>query len=301
MTEINYNLKLLLANDPEINLEVLIPKVKALAETYLSDKNVSLRDSKIDVLNSGDIDNSWVIEQCLCVIEFINNLDITLLKKIKPNDLAIFTQDIIFDFQTLNQYLTELGLETIYSPNDPNAFPNISKSGYIDSMQAFTAAKMNAFNAGMNSYRTPEYKRKITPFMIRQAIELKIITQMLGIHDTLKIDANHNYKKKFITITQYIDFIEQEGSNLFDLPSVSTINDIRNINKWTNEFIHTGFNAFSWQVAKAISTIEPLFSIQKNGSIVTSGLDFRSENFTQTELENKLNNKFAKTKFLFIS
>ncbi len=308
MSDINKQLDIILANDPKVNLEVIIPKIRKLTEKYLFERSITIRNSTLEVLNTDEINQEWVIEQCLCILEFIEKLDLKLLEKINSADSVSFTQNFIYGFQAFNKYLTEISehpllpnkVEPIYNPFEADTLPNTTKENYITAMQAFTTAKMNSFYAGIDSYRTPEYKREITPFMIRQAIEVKVIAEMLGIHDAYDTKCLESYKRKIISITKYIEFIRDTASDLFDLPDAVTMDNILAVNKWTNQFIHSGINAFSWQVAKAISIIEPLFSINNDDKINTSGFDYRSRSFSFDELEIRLSAIHKNTKFIFI-
>ena len=308
MSDIDKQLEIILANNPKVNLEVTIPKIKKLTEKYLFEKNIIIRSSTLEVLNSNKVNQEWVIEQCLCILEFIEQLDLNLLKKINAVDSVSFTQNFIYGFQAFNQYLTEISehpllpnkVDPIYNPFEANTLPNTTKENYITAMQAFTTAKMNSFYAGIDSYRTPEYKREITPFMIRQAIEVKVVAEMLGIHDAYSTKCLKSYKRKVIPITKYIEFIRDKAGDLFDLPASVTIDNILAVNKWTNQFIHSGVNAFSWQVVKAISTIEPMFAIKEDGRTNLSGFNYRSNSFSFDEIEIRLSVIHKNTKFIFI-
>lgn len=308
MSDINQQLEIILANNPKVNLEVTIPKIKKLTEKYLLEKRIIIRSSTLEVLNSDVVNQEWVIEQCLCILEFIEKLDLNFLEKINDVDLVSFTQNFIYGFQAFNQYLTEISehpllpnkVDPIYDPFEAGTLPNTTKENYITAMQAFTTAKMNSFYAGIDSYRTPEYKREITPFMIRQAIEVKVIAEMLGIHDAYSTKCSESYKRKVIPITKYIEFIRDEASDLFDLPDSVTMDNILAVNKWTNQFIHTGINYFSWQVVKAISVIEPLFSLKKDNRTNLNGFNYRSNNFSFDEIETRLSTIHKNTKFIFI-
>jgi hypothetical protein len=48
-----------------------------------------------------------------------------------------------------------------------------------------------------------------------------------------------------IGISKYLEFIKRTGNSIFQLPV--NIDDLININKWTNSFIHEGYNEFIWQ------------------------------------------------------
>lgn len=293
--EMDEMLKLITASDAKINLEYTIPYIESKVNSFLDQHGGNQSVLVLaDLLTKENYDQDWVIAQCHSILSYIK-----LFSEKHFNDavyghkLVQITQEFIFEFKAFNGFLLDVQLLPIYDPEKDPLLGQIHNKNYVHSEQAFVTAKMQSFYAGLSSYGTEEYKNKVVPFMIRHALELKIKSEMLGISYAVTQRTDGTYKPKQILISDCIDCLGNEAADLFELPSSIQINDLKIINKWSNNFIHTGLNEYSWQVKTAIDVIEPLFSIKEKGAVNFEGFKFRSATFDMDNLKTALQTKFG--------
>ncbi|OUY08738.1 hypothetical protein [Acinetobacter populi] len=293
--EIDESLKLITASDAKVNLETLIPYIKSKVEDYLAAHAASESTLVLsDLLTKEDYDQNWVIAQCHSILSYIDLFYADhFLNVVKERDLAEVTKEFIFTFKAFNGDLKRLNLNVIYDARTDEMLGEIFDSNYVSAQNAFVTAKMQALYAGCPSAGTAEYLAKLVPFMIRQALELKIKSEMLGIAYAVTKNTDNSFKSKQIMISECIDFLGDQGATFFNLPVEIKVEDLKIINKWSNNFIHTGLHEYSWLVKTAIDVIEPLFSIKENGEISTDGFKFRSEQFNFDSLHSALQSKFG--------
>jgi hypothetical protein len=99
--------------------------------------------------------------------------------------------------------------------------------------------------------------RPVAVFLIRQAIETRF-KNALGVY--LVRNANTN-EAIVINTRVYIDFIYSRGKYI-DIPVDKLIIDT--VNKWTNNYIHTGLMPEIYKIWFAIKLIKPLFTGANN-------------------------------------
>ena len=93
---------------------------------------------------------------------------------------------------------------------------------------------------------------------------------------------------EIILLNRYVGFLKKHGNDFFNLPL--PINSIETVNKWSNNFIHTGQIEHIWEIYSAVLTVKPLFE----------GGNFRKSNFSESDLKTRLEAYFKNTDFTFI-
>ncbi|WP_227430486.1 hypothetical protein [Psychrobacter sp. I-STPA6b] len=252
--------------------EINIQEIQNMSREYINNYNNNAK--AIDIFKL-DISNDWVVAHCLCILDFIK-----VLEQSNPTEKVQLESEFIREFQDFNISLSKInGIDPIYTPSQ-----STETVSHISSIQALNSAEKILKHPKYETYLSLEYQKEIVPFMIRQAIEIKIIQEMLGVDYSYK---NNNTQRELllINLSKYIDFIEQDNNHLFQLPSTDLIRNIDYVNKWTNNFIHTGIRSFSWIKNTAIDIIQPLF---QESALYNN---FRSNNFIQ-DRDNKLKNYF---------
>lgn len=301
--EIDDALKILTGTSSNINLNVVVPYIKIKVEEYIQTHAPGSTLVVNDLLNQSSYNISWAIAQSHSILHYIDLLNSEKFHKVVSGDnyLINITETFIFDFKDFNTFLRELRLPAIYNPDIDKILTDIFMDRHAKSAGAFVTAKLKTYYPGAPSPLMYEYEAKVTPFFIRHAIELKVKCEMLGINKAIRIKKDGTLVPVSIGISQYIDFLKNEGQSLFNFPANVNIDELQIVNQWSNNFIHTGEHEYVWQVKSAISTIEPLFTTDYNGQRLLHGHTFRSSNFTISNLTNDLKAKFPDFKFYIYS
>ena len=301
--EIDDKLKLLSGSDSSINFMLVVPYIKGKVEEYIQKNEPESILVLNDLLNQSSYSKSWAIAQSHSILHYIDHLNSDTFHEVVSGDsyLTNITQTFIYDFKDFNTFLRELHLPAIYDPNKDEILNAITMDRYAKSAGAFVTSKLKTYYPGAPSPLMYEYEAKVTPFFIRHAIELKVKCEMLGIYRVIRIKKDGTLVPAIVGISQYINFLKNEGQIFFDLPPEVNIDEIQIVNQWSNNFIHTGEHEYVWQVKSAISAIEPLFNAVFKDQLSIHGHTFRSSLFTPASLKNSLEKKFVDLKFYISS
>lgn len=305
--DISRELQIILKDDLETNLDEVIPYIKEKTENYIHNCNDGLNIE--DLLDRKLFNKAYVVAQCRSVLDYIVFLYSDELRKINQDErlLMDLTRTFIFDFEWFNSFLMKmkLNIPAIYDPQKEKILTDIRMDRHVESQKAFVAAKCSMFNSRVSSPFAYEYNKGITPFVIRHAIELKIKYEMLGIDHVICKNSEGMLVQANIGISQYIDFLKNEGSNFFEFPPDVNIDNLQIVNRWSNNYIHTGLHQYVWQIRSALLAIEPLFRIEYGSETRVFGFHFRVKDFNaeklKAELERKFSNKKRNFKFLMQS
>lgn len=292
MENSDIDLELLLHSNPQKNLDIVIPLIKEKVESYIQTYASNITDLDLEVLlTQADINQDWAIAHAYSILEYTKFFGRDDFQEAVTNNYGLLskTQEFIFEFQDLNSLLLEKNLPAFYDPNTERVL--CYQQGWrthTSSQKAFVSAKMKSHYENAPSMGQ-EYDRKITPFIIRHAIELKVKNDLLGIWFVEKAG-----KVSRVPINTYIEFLKNNGNQFFDLPI--NIKVLSLANRWANDFVHTGIHEYLWLVFSVVERIEPLFSIQENGEMNLEGFNFRKASFDKNtlkaELESHLGNGY---------
>ena len=238
-------------------------------------------------------DEKWVIAQFDSILEYINLLNEDHISNVinakrstyEFRYLSFLTRDFIYQVKELNEFLYLNRLPHIADPTIDHIFGWVRLDSHVTPSDVFNKAYTNISSPFIPSHTDYTYHSKATPFYIRHAIELKIKNQMLGIEWVKNTEKN---KPEIILLNRYIGFLQKHGNDFFDFPV--PINSIETVNKWSNNFIHTGQIEHIWEVYSAASAVKPLFE----------GGNFRKSNFSESDLKIRLESFFKNTEFTFI-
>lgn len=277
-------LELLTHSNPQENLKTIIPAIQKEVESYIEKYGENIKELNLEVLLTQDeMNQGWIIAHCYSILEYIKlftRKDFTNLPDLENKTLNK-TQEFISEFQHFNTILKESGHPAFFDDKHDILCLQVGLPTQVNSQSAFTSAKMKSHYENTPSVGQ-EYDRKITPFIIRHAIELKVKNDLLKIQ---YVEVQNKIKPIFIS--KYIKFLEEYSETFFNLPK-DTISTISLVNKWANEFVHSGLHEYSWIIFSIIERIEPLFSIKEHSEINIYGFDFRKSPFNHNEFKTKL-------------
>ncbi|MBJ9373727.1 hypothetical protein [Acinetobacter sp. TGL-Y2] len=275
--------------DLKHNRDVVIPYIIEKVTTFLSAN--PFRDTPnffISNLLDKKVNLNWVISQCKSILDFIEFIQSDEYLNLNDENNQIFImQHFFYDFSQFCVLATNANI-----PVDPNLYNSpiglIGKSRTMPAQQFFIESKFNYFSKKYSNFDSiSPFAIYSTPILIRQSIEIKI-KELLRI-DTVKFTPTGG--DTFIPINKYLDFIKNTNNSIFDLPV--NINDLIEINRWTNTFVHEAYNEFIWIIQSCVTTIEPLFSIQDDARYTatnTHGITFYLDKYTGRNKEIQLNN-----------
>ncbi|RZG79313.1 hypothetical protein [Acinetobacter venetianus] len=288
----NPNLNQMLAQisfeDYDYNLDVVIPDIHTKVSNFLSNNPLQNIDNFfIRNLLKTDEDKDWISAQCKSILDYIEYIRSDLFKQLNDKCNQIFImKHFIYDYSQFSATAFNAGFPV---DPDPSKSPAglVGKSRLIQSQQFFLEAKFSYTTQKNQCFDsiTP-FSIYSTPVLIRQSIEIKV-------KELLRIDSikKNNGDDAIVGISKYLEFIKRTGNTIFQLPV--NIDDLININKWTNSFIHEGYNEFIWQIQSAISCAEPLFAIVDETRGIgyhTFGINFYLNQFTGRNNETALKN-----------
>lgn len=288
MCDLEEMLKSIKHEDPKVNLEETIPNILNMVENFIKTQG-NIKSNLKDLLIPSEYNLSWIYAHGKSIIEYIKYLldNKTTIEKNKLDSIIYYT---IYDFMDFNSLLLDYKKKSFFDHKKENVLSYISSPNNFFFTKPFTAAK-NLCTGQKDDFFIGEYKKELSSFYIRQAIELQIKYKMLGI----KSISNKKKEKivpKFIAITQYVDFIVK-NKDLFNLPSDEILNTIKTVIKWSNNFIHTGNHEYSWCIYSVILAIHPLFeSINTEDYISIDSQNFRSNSFNKKTIDERLREKF---------
>ncbi|WP_461535173.1 hypothetical protein [Spongorhabdus nitratireducens] len=261
-----------------------LSSVKLKLEDFLSDKETS---DYLTNLYSSEIDEDWLYAQCksACnqidkVIDENSQFNSYYSNILTESDLILLTQELICDTSILDQI----------SGNMLKLNNKISRSNYLASHQFFLHAKFSYFTKKFIAETTTRnFNFSSMPTLIRQAIEIRV-KNMIGLEKVEKVGGGF----KFIPISKLLDFFG-ENDKYLEIPV--SIEVLKNINTWTNTFVHTGVVPFCWQSLEAVDLIEDFFPTkdEKTGSLDLHGFTYLSKDVDLEDIKNDLDKYFNAT------
>lgn len=259
-------------NNYDHNMNVIIPYIQTKVSNFLAAHPLQTTDNFfIKNLLKRAVDQEWVAAQCKSILDYIEYIQSDLFKQINDVENQIFImQHFFYDYSQLSVIAFRSRFPIDLDPhNSPIGL--IGKSRTMSSQQFFLESKFSysTHKNGFFNSITP-FSIYSTPVLIRQSIEIKV-KELLKIQS---IKNNSNGSDAIIGINKYLEFIKRSGCTIFNLPV--NIDDLIDINKWTNTFVHEGYNEFIWQIQSSISTLEPLFAIVDE----TRGIGYNTEGIT---------------------
>ncbi|WP_157214332.1 hypothetical protein [Pseudomonas sp. GM18] len=246
-------------------------------ETFFKSKNKFPEFDLITHLFKSNQDENWVIAQCQSIEHQLKRLIHDNAYTLEPEKIS---RELITDISIFNQHHKVFSWDV-----------GIHAQNYLTSMEAFLNAKFSYANYVPASTSGRTFKVISTPAQIRFAIEFKI-KNMLRILDHTYSDGSSS----IIQISELLNFCEK-NSHLFTFPI--SITALKELNKWSNNFIHSGVFSYYWQSLQAIEIIEPMFSIKDSKSIHLEGFNYLAPGIEspalKEELEKHFNHKKKKT------
>lgn len=287
--DLNKMLDEIMFKDLDNNRNVVIPYIKAKVTTFLNDHPLSdAPNFFINNLLNKRITLDWVVAQCKSILDYIEFIQSDIFIKLNDENNQIFImQHFFYDFSQFSVSTFQANIPVDSDPfNSPTGL--VGKSRTMPSQQFFIESKFNYFTQKYSCFDsiTP-FSIYSTPILIRQSIEIKI-KELLMI-DTIKYAPTGD--DTFVSINRYLEFIKNTGNSIFALPV--NIDDLIDINRWTNTFVHDAYNEFIWQIQSCVSSIEPLFAIcddERNIGLNTHGITFYLDMYTGSNKKIKLNN-----------
>lgn len=302
--DLKHDLSLLTGDNLDINIKIIIPYIKKKVIKYLAPHGALGNFHIQKLIDPENFDDCWVLSHCRSILMYINFIDSAIFKNIVSEERQAYkriTEKFITEFKKFNTMLRMMKLTALYDPNKDKILTDVFMRRSAQSMEAFTTTILNTNYPYMDicSPLKESYQKNIDPFIIRHSIELKIKSEMLGIAYAF-INKGNLKKPAIINISQYISFLKKYQYEFFELPSSIDIDDISAVNRWSNNYVHTGQYEYIWVVKSVLTTLKPLFSSQdENGAISTVGYTYRSKNFKIEELQAALSDFFGK-KYQFI-
>lgn len=284
-------IKMNTCDDAEINFKAIIPYIKLKIEDCI--KPSQYKPNLKNLLLSKVRDEKWAIAQFDSILDYINLLNEEHISNIITGDkssyayryLSFLTRDFIYQVKRLNYFLYSNKLPSLADPTKDLILGWIRMGSHVDPSDVFDKAYTNITSPFIASHTDYTYHSKATPFYIRHAIELKIKSEMLGIERVKNTEKN---SPEFILLNRYIEFLKNHGNDFFDLPV--PIISIQTVNKWSNNFIHTGIIEHIWEIHSAALAVKDLFEDS----------NFRKSNFSEADLKISLEKFFKNTDFTFI-
>lgn len=263
------------------NLSVLKELKETIEREFLKEEITD--DAFVENLYSDDINDKWFLSQCQSIcnqIEKIVNKDSKFnefySQILTDNDKIRLSQELICDISYLEQL-------TGYQYKINKEGEKISRPDYLSSNLFFLHAKFSYFtNQHIPETTSRHFAFSSMPTLIRQAIELKV-KRMIGLEKVTKKNGGF----KMIGISSILDFFIK-NSSYFNMPV--PFKTLKDINGWTNSFVHTGIAPFCWQSLEAIDLIEKLFSIEESGAWDIEGFSYLK--ISLTELKDFLDSEF---------
>ena len=277
--------------DAEINIKKIIPKIKLQIDDLM--KGSKHKANLKNLLIPESFDEKWVSAQCNSILEYIKLFNEAHISNIINGDKSTYayrhlghlTRGFIYQVIQFNSFLYFQKLPIIADPRKDEIFGGIQMDTCVSPMDVFNKAYSNTVAPFFPHYTDHTYLPNATPFYIRHAIELKIKNQMLGIGRVMNTETNN---PEIILLNRYVGFLKKHGNDFFNLPL--PINSIETVNKWSNNFIHTGQIEHIWEIYSAVLTVKPVFE----------GGNFRKSNFSESDLKTRLEAYFKNTDFTFI-
>lgn len=286
---LNKMLDEIMFKDLEYNRSVIIPYIHEKVTIFLN--NHPLTDTPnffISNLLNKTITLDWVCAQCKSILEYIDFIQTDLFISLNDENNQIFImQHFFYDFSQFSVLALKANFPVETDPfNSPIGL--IGKSRTMPSQQFFIESKFNYFTHKNRCFDsiTP-FSIYSTPILIRQSIEIKI-KELLMI-DSVKYKPTGG--DTFVSINRYLDFIKNTGNTIFSLPL--NIDDLIDINRWTNTFVHEAYNEFIWKIQSCVTAIEPLFAIcdeERGIGLNTHGITFYLDIYTGSSKKIQLNN-----------
>lgn len=287
MEDIQKMIDVLNLNDIEYNIKTLVDMSTRIKESI---HPLNKNDHFVEDLYKDTIDDDWLKAQCISAINQINKLtdqESTFHKYydsiLTSKDQKLLTQELILDLCYLD----------IISKYKINFATKIDRANYLTSNSFFLHAKFALFtNKLIPSTTNRDFSIASMPTLIRQSIELKI-KNMIGFDKVTKDDGGY----KQVTISSILNFFK-ENPELLDLPL--PIEYLIAINRWTNNFVHSGIASFSWQSLEAVDIIECLFSIKDDATnrVNLDGFSYIKRGVLLDDIKTKLDNKFKAVFYL---
>lgn len=272
----------------DYNMTVIIPYIQEKVSNFLATYPLQTTDNFfIKNLLKRTVDQNWIAAQCKSILDYIEYIKSELFKDVNDINNQIFImKHFIYDYSQLSIIAFR---SNIPIDSDPYKSPIglIGKSRTMSSQQFFLESKFSYATLKNRVFDsiTP-FSIYSTPILIRQSIEIKI-KELLRVES---IKKNTDGSEAIVGISKYLGFIKRSGSNIFNLPV--NIDDLIDINKWTNTFVHEGYNEFIWQIQSSISTLEPLFAIVDESRGIgyhMDGITFYSDQYTGQANASALN------------
>lgn len=254
------------------NMNVVIPYIQTKVSSFLAAYPLQTSDNFfIKNLLKRTVDQDWIAAQCKSILDYIEYIQSDLFKQINDEENQIFImQHFFYDYSQLSVIAFRSNFPIDLDPYK-SPIGLIGKSRTMSSQQFFLESKFSysTHKNGFFNSITP-FSIYSTPVLIRQSIEIKV-KELLKIQ-TIKNVSNSS--DAIVGINKYLEFIKRSGCNIFNLPV--NIDDLIDINKWTNTFVHEGYNEFIWKIQSSISTLEPLFAIVDE----TRGIGYHADGIT---------------------